>query len=424
MCKQGVLLGAVTVLLQAANAWDCEGHMVVAAIARKELESQGNTYEPILTKLSTITGYLGDVSGDDSFDVVHSACWADTLSHHNFTALDSWHYLNTVYNPESTYVPQSCALPENQETDAEGYPLNSAPWALSQMVKSALRPRDPETIEDAMFEMSFAMRLLVHIVGDIHQPLHCIDRFSHLFPNGDKGGNLVHVNSSIGEMNLHEFWDRGAGLLGDGTQSNLAISNDAVAALVDNITGEYPRDHVTGIALDNYTKWAEESYDMAVHVSYYDITSNTATLSAKYEEAAKVIVKKRLAIAGYRLADMMKQYEGNPSKGGSGGLQGMLNRYQTYIAAGGGTLLGVLLGMCISSGCCCKRKQKKETQGYYYMEGDGACPMEAPPQQYALPAVCPIRGVPLAHPHQQLQQGLQQPLIVAQDPRFHRDGHQ
>ena len=36
---------------------------------------------------------------------------------------------------------------------------------------------------------SLALRLLIHYYGDIHQPLHNVDRYTKEFPNGDKGGN-------------------------------------------------------------------------------------------------------------------------------------------------------------------------------------------------------------------------------------------
>ncbi|MGL5742868.1 MAG: S1/P1 nuclease [Legionella sp.] len=36
----------------------------------------------------------------------------------------------------------------------------------------------------------FALRLLIHVVGDVHQPLHAITRVSTQLPKGDMGGNL------------------------------------------------------------------------------------------------------------------------------------------------------------------------------------------------------------------------------------------
>jgi len=53
------------------------------------------------------------------------------------------------------------------------------------------------------------MRLMIHIIGDIHQPLHTSALFSKEFPKGDLGGNLFEIiylkKKSYKE--LHEFWD-------------------------------------------------------------------------------------------------------------------------------------------------------------------------------------------------------------------------
>lgn len=36
-------------------------------------------------------------------------------------------------------------------------------------------------------------RYLLHLVGDLHQPLHCTTYVSAYFPNGDMGGNLINI---------------------------------------------------------------------------------------------------------------------------------------------------------------------------------------------------------------------------------------
>ena len=52
--------------------------------------------------------------------------------------------------------------------------------------------------------------MLIHIVGDIHQPLHSAGLKNKRFPNGDKGGNLFNIRyKSINAeyKNLHKFFD-------------------------------------------------------------------------------------------------------------------------------------------------------------------------------------------------------------------------
>jgi len=54
-----------------------------------------------------------------------------------------------------------------------------------------------------------ALTWLIHLVGDIHQPLHSVQIFTTDYPNGDRGGNLICVRPSESgkPMNLHRLWD-------------------------------------------------------------------------------------------------------------------------------------------------------------------------------------------------------------------------
>lgn len=51
-------------------------------------------------------------------------------------------------------------------------------------------------------------RFLVHLVGDIHQPLHTVSLWDNQFPKGDQGGNLFAI-SFQNISNLHALWDSG-----------------------------------------------------------------------------------------------------------------------------------------------------------------------------------------------------------------------
>jgi hypothetical protein len=64
------------------------------------------------------------------------------------------------------------------------------------------------------FEKSFLLRFLVHVIGDIHQPLHSSSLVNDIFPNGDLGGNLFKINYSQNIDELHKLFDSGADKLG------------------------------------------------------------------------------------------------------------------------------------------------------------------------------------------------------------------
>ena len=60
-------------------------------------------------------------------------------------------------------------------------------------------------------ERALLARYVVHLAGDIHQPLHSIALFNSTYPKGDLGGNLEKVVITNGSTsNFHAFWDAGA----------------------------------------------------------------------------------------------------------------------------------------------------------------------------------------------------------------------
>jgi hypothetical protein len=54
---------------------------------------------------------------------------------------------------------------------------------------------------------SEALRLLIHYLGDIHQPLHATSRVDSKYPKGDAGGNFFKVPIKKDAKNLHSVWD-------------------------------------------------------------------------------------------------------------------------------------------------------------------------------------------------------------------------
>ena len=80
---------------------------------------------------------------------------------------------------------------------------------VQQAIKALKANLLKNTAERALF-----VRYLIHVVGDIHQPLHSAALYNSTFKNGDAGGNLLKIKMKNGTlMNFHSFWDSGAQLL-------------------------------------------------------------------------------------------------------------------------------------------------------------------------------------------------------------------
>lgn len=66
---------------------------------------------------------------------------------------------------------------------------------------------------DNTTEKAFMMRFLIHMIGDVHQPMDCSTKFSDEYPEpqGDKGGSAFSfklVNQT--SIDLHSYWEKGA----------------------------------------------------------------------------------------------------------------------------------------------------------------------------------------------------------------------
>jgi hypothetical protein len=150
-----------------------------------------------------------------------------------------------------------------------------------------------------------ALSWLIHLVGDIHQPLHCCSFFSEEYPEGDKGGNEFFVSPGGRGIRLHSFWD---GLLG--TRSNMrAHLNEAI-----RLETEHPRRSLKELKSAKPKGWSREGRDLALEFAYMNgnlrgskSAESAPALPEGYAKAAKELAERQGALAGYRLADKVEK---------------------------------------------------------------------------------------------------------------------
>jgi hypothetical protein len=166
-------------------------------------------------------------------------------------------------------------------------------------------PADRTNIEERLNALrteplsAYNMAWLIHLVGDVHQPLHCVSRFSghHLGESGtdrgDLGGNLFQLDDPT--KNLHGLWDNTLGT----TDSRPEFVNTAasLAASADLI-----------VRLDT-SSWVEESVKLAKTVVYSigDDSPNSSApkVTPEYRAELQKVGRERIALAGYRLAAIL-----------------------------------------------------------------------------------------------------------------------
>ncbi|CAE7351604.1 unnamed protein product, partial [Symbiodinium pilosum] len=144
-------------------------------------------------------------------DLVTAAVWPDMLkcaSHSkicprevmdNIHIFDPWHYNEKPYNPQGLVLPD-CS-DKWQGNPSALYTMTSGFISMSST--------------NSRFTHNFFLRWMLHVVGDIHQPLHTANGYfdnaqlGHL-PAGDVGGNKIPLQTPCGAPNLHLYWDSAA----------------------------------------------------------------------------------------------------------------------------------------------------------------------------------------------------------------------
>lgn len=262
-------------------AWDNTGHMLIAQIA----------YEQLTPTSKKHIRHLLDFLNDEypyCRGIARAATWADFIKSHNISAFNNWHFINIPWQPDTTATQQHTAMQQ--------LPAPHIVWAITQCLQ-VLTKSNANKLEKAIF-----LRFLLHFVGDIHQPLHCITRFSAEQPQGDAGGNHFPIHSNLAK-NLHELWDRGVGFFGKGSE-HYPLKFPQIKILAKKIIADYPENYF-GKRIDDLDpyNWAFASFIIAKNVAY-PIQPNTKP-NVQYIDVAQKQVAEQVALAGYRLARLL-----------------------------------------------------------------------------------------------------------------------
>ena len=147
---------------------------------------------------------------------------------------------------------------------------------------------------------AIALCWLIHLVGDIHQPLHTVSFFSDQFPDGDRGGNLFWIKPK-GVVKLHSFWD---GLMGESTKVR-EVLNEATS-----IKLTYKKDK--SVIDLNPVVWSKESFQLAIEKAYLNGVlkgkadkEKAVPVPENYGQEAKEAGVNQILSAGHRLAGIL-----------------------------------------------------------------------------------------------------------------------
>lgn len=286
-----ILAAVLTLMPTGAFAWGPVGHEVVAEIAQRRLA----------TAPAAVTTTISDLLGQ-GVSLASVANWADDFK---YTVAGSktkrWHYMDvSVTQPEGSWS-DLCA------PSAEGDCLPAALLREINVLGDKSAGRQARVV---------ALKLVVHLVGDLTQPLHCTER------DGDGGGNLLKIdftgNGPDGQPRLaadktpdhqfvsfHALWDET--LIGDHTFSFGSYVDELEATVVPMITTEALPSPSTGwpsdVVIDGWVKACHR-----VGVLAYNLLPSGAqpvAVGDAYQKKVQPLIDTQLATAGLRLANVL-----------------------------------------------------------------------------------------------------------------------
>lgn len=286
-------------LNQPACAWNHFGHMTVACVCYEKLTPPVKRRVNELVKLNPLySDWVQQVSqtqeDKDEQLFMLAATWPDLIkqrpgytndapgspeSYNNIGYADknmhrSWHFVYYPYSQDHTPLP---ALP--------------TPNAETQIAKFQQVLSSPAADDLKSYDLCY----LVHIVGDVHEPLHCITRVTKSSPKGDGGGHDVQLTDSAKE--LHNYWDS-------------ALGPNAPPATAIPLAKSLGKANTRLAAVSDVHQWTSESHKIAIDNIYQKPIgpgNGPYSLTDRYKRMTTKITREGAELAGERLANWLNQ---------------------------------------------------------------------------------------------------------------------
>jgi len=305
------LLLALFVFQSVAFAWLDDGHMAVAYVAYQQLNPGTRARaDSLLTKNPYYKKWLAQVpkgtSRNDRAMMIFmmAATWPDEikLSHSGYKndpgsgsgdrpgpdpAISSQNigYSDMLYHKYWHFVDEPFS------DDASPLPAVPTPDAETEIAtfRAALSSNASDDIK------SYDLVWLLHLVGDVHQPLHCATRVDKNDLQGDAGGNEVALHCTGCPSELHAYWDD---VVGTSKPPRSAITAAKKLPVPDPILA----------AKSSEAGWVTESFQDSkqdVYVNPVGDGHGPFQITSAYKTAARDLAQHRVALAGARLANLL-----------------------------------------------------------------------------------------------------------------------
>lgn len=295
-------VAAILGLALPAAAWNFSGHWIVAEIAYGRLTPQARArVDEMMRRHPDFDRFTKDAPKEPAararYAFVQAASWPDQI------LSDPRFYDET--RPDAQPTPLLPGFPDMMRHRTWHYydiPISGDGTREMQQPPPHLMTELPRLLAEIgtanPLQAAYDLPWLEHLVGDSHQPLHATSRYLKSQPKGDAGGNFVIVAPG---RTLHSLWDD--------APAPRDLSYPEVIRYAREITAEFPARDLGSL---DPKEWMQESFELDQSVVYtFGLETGSMEhpliLPAAYEEKANLTGRQRVALAGYRLAEVLNR---------------------------------------------------------------------------------------------------------------------
>ncbi len=308
-------LFVVISVVSTVSAWDDTGHKLTTYIAWRQMTPQARERAvkillsaPEDSDLSVF--YLQDsrsAAAKQRELFMIAATWADIVRDKNFKNRNAkyhhgtWHYLDTFWRDANGKIEIVSDLKSDEQNAVERL------FTFDKVLRDAAAADSDKAI---------ALAWILHLGGDIHQPLHDSARVTKDEPEGDQGGNLFLLSpkgaTGNDRITLHWYWDsivgRSIPRAGD------ACDAEYLPAIAEQMMKKHPFARMRNrLEIGKFDEWQKEGFEIASTKLYPSSLKFGEMPSANYKKMAFEIAQEQIALAGYRLGEMLNQIFGGQS---------------------------------------------------------------------------------------------------------------
>ena len=234
-------------------AWGREGHIIIAEMAYQMLSKSAK---------DKLVSYLGNTSLEEA------SVWMDEQRGNNqYNYLTTTHYIN---------------IEKGGKMDP--FQKNNIYTELNEVINDL---ESSKTLSPSDFKTD--LMILIHLVGDIHQPLH--DGYAN-----DRGGNKINVSLLGSTTNLHSAWD-------GGMINRLNLTKEQILPLYSKLS----KSELDQIKAINIPNWIYDSRKYLDNI--YAFSDNN--LDQEYVQKSKPILEEQLMKAAIRLSVVLEKVLAN-----------------------------------------------------------------------------------------------------------------